>query len=227
MIRKAFYISGSIILASIFIHFQMARTNPEDMAMSTIFIGNHEYLVATDWKKISVNHKTGEDLNSPEYGGKYYPPKSMQNPDIQESRTSIADQQMEIKVDINNGSKDTWRLQYVELQIVKDYETEDISLSKGKWRDYTTRLNQVRPVFTLGKSLDNTYRYEPPRPVFIYPDEEYQNKRFSFLIKNDPSDPIKNKIYKFRFEVSLSNATEKNKTRKIISDKHYFLGFVK
>lgn len=197
-----------------------------DVSLKTVFIGNRQFLVSDDWSTIPVNLEEREDMNSPKFGGKFYPMRN--NDGLNEKRVSIANQNMEVWVDVKNETAKTWKLHAVGIEILDQYQLDLIGrVEKGLWRSYTSRLNQYSPRIVISKHTRSKLEKKTIKSVFIEPIGGITDNRFSIRLLNSSKEPLEDLVYEFEIFMVLVNTENLEEVIKVKSDKHYFLGFKK
>lgn len=196
--------------------------------LKTAFIGNRNYIIKEEWREIPIDTINREDMNSPVYGGKFYPMRvrSGDKGIVPEKRYSIANQSIEIWIDVNNEGKQIWKLESVAVNVLNKYEMKPKNSERGNWRNFTSRLNQYSPVIYLSED-NNQVSVRPERPVLVYPNGAGSDNRFAIKVRNDPKKPLDKLIYRFELTMTFVNAQKAEERLTIKSDKPYFLGFIK
>ncbi len=218
------------VLCSFSLHYSFAQEialkETVDVSLKTVFIGNRQFLISDDWSTIPVDSEDREDMNSPKFGGKFYP---MRNRDgLNEKRVSIANQNMEVWIDVKNETTKTWKLHAVSIEISDQYRLDLIgTIEQGIWRNYTSRLNQYSPRIVISKNADSKVEKKSTKPVFIKPVGGNTDNRFSIRLLNNSKEPVEGLVYQFDIVMTLVNTDDLEEVIEVKSDKHYFLGFQK
>lgn len=209
------------------LHAQNRKKKTTLPEIKTAFIGNRNYIVKDEWQEIPIDTINREDMNSPIYGGKFYPMSAGNSRSLKEKRFSIANQKIEIWIDVMNEGKNIWKLESVKLEVINKYEMRPKDTENGMWRNFTSRLNQYRPVIYLSENSGNEVVVRPDRPVLVYPNGTKSDNRFAIKVWNDPDKPLNKLIYRFELALTFMNAQKSDERITIRSDKPYFLGFIK
>lgn len=203
------------------------KKQSEQPVLQTAFIGNRDYIIKEEWNEIPIDTINREDMNSPVYGGKFYPMRASNDRSVTEKRFSIANQSIEIWIDVNNMGEAIWKLESITVDVINKYEMKPKESESGFWRNFTSRLNQYSPMIYLGRKSGDQVLVRPEKPVLVYPNGTDSDNRFQIRVKNDPEDPLNKLIYRFELVLTFTNAQKSDERITIKSDKPYFLGFIK
>ncbi|TRX59910.1 hypothetical protein FNH22_07605 [Fulvivirga sp. M361] len=187
-----------------------------EIKFKTITIVNDHYMVADDWKDISIDLTTGEDVNSENYGGIYYPPTSHSS-SLKERRISIARESMEIEIDLLNTTNDRWLLESITLNVLKVYKASEIDFETGSW-EIGKRTLGYSPYFEIKDGINSIT--DLPTDVFIGTKKKPTDSR---MILRVYAEEVTGKIYEFGFILHLSKEGNQDKKMVITSDKSYFI----
>lgn len=189
------------------------------ISLETNSIRNKMYVVSNDWGEIPVD-ATGEDVNSDFYGGVFERADLTRN--YVETRVSIAKNQMELKIDLKNNTKNNYILEGISLDITGVYDLKDIDFDEGKWNIGLSQEFGTPRNFTIDSSSESIIINEQRK---IRPAGE-DDPRFKLLISAKGSPSQKNVMLRFSIRFKVSTTDLNIKTFEINSDKDYFIAIL-
>ncbi len=174
-----------------------------------------------------LDTRNGEDMNSETFGVPYYPLYTEGGKGVLESRTTLANQELEIWVQVVNSSKEHYLLKSIDIIVLNTFQMPG-NYELGTWRPYDTRTNDYSPEIYLSLGDLNVISVLVNKVVRIDPTKNgISDARFRIRFKNSDSAPIEDKIMNFALEFKLQNIREPMDSISIRSDRNYFLGFVR
>lgn len=190
--------------------------DPVPISYKTISITNENFLVADDWPNVPVNTETGEDLNSKQFGGVYYPPYA-KGSELVENRPTLAKGFMEVEIDFINQSEDTWILKALEMVITGEYSYSNIKVENGRWDLGDNRLNDYNPRFEIRRKLT-----ADPEGFALFPQEYLEDSRIIFEASCESAED-EDTIFQFQVKCTFFNADDEDQVIEVLSDRDYLI----
>jgi len=196
-----------LLLFSFFVHGQ-------DVIFKTVSFLNAQYLTSETWGEDFLPANESRDVNHPLFGGKYYPPFSVQL-QSHDPRVTIARGFLLIEADIINRSNKTLVLEQVDLLIKNQYPIPDAA-ERLDW-EVGSRGSGYNPYFIIdGKQSIYSHL---PNEFILSPAGDPQDSRISLEIESYGHKTI----WHFEFELIFFDPSVPDKKIKIHSDKQYFI----
>ena len=184
----------------------------QPLTCHTVQLLNKEFAVADDWQQVSLD-PAGEDVNSERYGGVSYPPYRTGS-DLKEVRPTIALGELNINLDVDNPTDDTWEITHVKLMVTKEYALDQIAYRRGVWD-----LGKVRTLNYIPKLAFPDDISDQPSNLYISPSADFADTRFWVEVKLEGEGK---KAIAFEVYLTLTNLADDGELS-IKADKIYLI----
>lgn len=187
--------------------------NAQDLKFKTIALSNVRFITADNWHPLTTD-SDGEDANSKKYGIIY--PAQQDGSDLIITQTTIAQERLDIKAEIFNGTGEYWNLEKITIEIVGEFPVADFDTNDGIWLSSKIKTISYVPRFEITDKL-----VDFPPDMDMGPSRDFSDNRFWITVLC-PELSSDEKIYAFQFNCILKSRTD-SRTLLINSDKIYLL----
>lgn len=205
-----------ILLVVLCIAFSPIRVLSQTIEAKTAFIGNNEFILSEPWMNLPVDNVKGEDINSAHYGKVFTQVLKARYPEFI-NKVTIAKNEMDIDLLIENNSASQWRVLSITLQPIEQLKLPAGEITKGEW-PYSTRGDKDDIQFIISQNLLNPVQVVP-NEILITPKGQSDNK-LNINVKSEKRQISDRMVMSFSItievqEVGTMNAPQLLKPKKV------------